>query len=167
MKTLILFMSSHGCALKIAHQIAGLLNGEVQLHNLNVSTSVNLALFDRIIIGGSIHAGKIQSRVSQFCQKHLDELMQKEIGLYICCMEEGNVARKELKEAFPVKLHEHAKAEAIMGGEFIFEKMNVFERFLVKKIAKVNQTVHRIDWNEVRNFSQMMEREGLHPSAIG
>lgn len=158
MKTLILFMSTHGCALKIAHQIASQLSGEVQLHNLNISPNVNLSHYDRVIIGGSIHAGKIQSRIKYFCQNHFGELLQKEIGLYICCMEEGDVARKELKQAFSDELHAHAKAEAIMGGEFIFEKMNVFERFLVKKIAKVNQTVHRIDWNVVNHFSRSMER---------
>ncbi|MFV0377436.1 MAG: flavodoxin domain-containing protein [Mangrovibacterium sp.] len=162
MKTLILFMSTHGCALKIAHQIAGQLSGEVQLHNLNISSNVNLSLYNRVIIGGSIHVGKIQSRVKVFCQDHLNELLQKEIGLYICCMEEGEVARKELKQAFPEELHTHAKAEAIMGGEFIFEKMNVFERFLVKKIAKVNQTVHKIDWNVVNDFSRSMEGSRLN-----
>lgn len=77
MKTLILFMSTHGCALKIAHQIAGQLSGEVQLHNLNISSNVNLSLYNRVIIGGSIHVGKIQSRVKVFCQDHLNNTSLK------------------------------------------------------------------------------------------
>lgn len=164
MKTLILFMSTHGCTIKIAHQISGQLSGEVQLHNLNISPNVNLSGYDRVIIGGSIHAGKIQRRISNFCEKHLEELLQKEVGLYICCMLEGDVAKEELKQAFPEELHQHAKTEAIMGGEFIFEKMNLFERFLVKNIAKTNQSVRKIDMNAVRNFSRIMDN-GNHNSS--
>lgn len=158
MKTLIVFMSTHGCTIKIAHQIAGQLTGEVNLHNLSISPFINLNKYDRVIIGGSIHAGKIQRRITQFCEKNLNELLQKEVGLYICCMYEGDVAAQQMKQAFPAELHKHAKTEAIMGGEFLFEKMNMFERFLVKKITNTKHSVHKIDLKMVQDFTRTMEK---------
>lgn len=51
-------------------------------------------------------------------------------------MEEGEVAQKQLQNAFPDELLNIAKATACFGGEFNFEKMNFFERLIVKKVAK-------------------------------
>ncbi len=151
-------MSSHGCTLKIAHQLQEQLEGEVHLHNLKHSMQVKLADYDRVIIGGSIHGGRIQKRISIFCEKRLDELLTKEVGLYICCMFEGEEAKEELRNAFPIELHHHAKVETIMGGEFTIDRMNLFEKFLVKQIAKTSHNVHKIDKEALQNFTTSMNR---------
>ncbi|MEN8117436.1 MAG: flavodoxin domain-containing protein, partial [Bacteroidota bacterium] len=111
-----------------------------------------------VIIGGSIHAGQIQKRIKEFSIKNLDELQTKELGLFICCMEEGEKAHTQLMEAYPEELHNHAKAATYFGGEFDFEKMNFFQRMIIKKVAHVENNVSKIDHEAIKKFSRKMDR---------
>lgn len=156
MKTLIAYSTNHGCTEKAAIKLKQFLNEEVTLINLKNNRNPELASFDRIIIGGSIHARQIQKRIKLFAQSNLHELKTKEIGLFICCMEEGEVAQKQLENAFPEELLNIAKASACFGGEFNFEKMNFLQKLIVKKVANVEKSTSKISDVSILNFSKQM-----------
>ena len=162
MKTIIIYTTSHGCTEKVVKELSQKLSGEVITLDLKNNPSPSLIEFERIIIGGSIHAGQIQKRVKNFCLSNMEELKAKEIGLFICCMYEAEIAREEIKNAFPEELHQMAKTEAIFGGEFNFEKMNFVEKMLVRKIAHVNESVSQIDHNSIERFALRMDKT-YHP----
>ena len=162
MRTIIIFATSHGCTEKAVGELAQKLSGEIETVNLNENPSPSVIGFDRIIIGGSIHAGQIQKKVRNFCNSNLEILKSKEIGLFICCMYEFEVAREEIRNAFPEELHQMAKTEAIFGGEFNFDKMNFVEKMLVRKIAHVNESVSKIDHDSIERFVNRMEKT-YHP----
>lgn len=158
MKTLIAFCSTHGCTEKTANELKEYLQTNVELCNLKKDQIPSIEKFDRVVVGGSIHAGQIQKRIKDFCNKNEAVLLQKELGLFICCMEEGETAGKQLNEAFSEKLHQNAKAEAYFGGEFNFNKMNFFEKLIVKKVAHVSESTSTIDHEAIRNFSVKMDK---------
>ena len=158
MKTLIIYMSTHGCTKQVVHELAEQLNGEVTIKNLKEDKNPNFEAYDRVIVGGSIHAGQIQRKIREFCETYLEKLGRKQLGLFICCMYEGDQAFQQLENAFPEKLHQYAKSEAILGGEFNFEKMRFFEKLIVRKVAKVEQTVSKIDHEAIRNFAKKMDK---------
>lgn len=158
MKTLIAYSTTHGCTEKTANELAGFLGGQTSVLNLKKNRIDNLNDFDRVIIGGSIHAGQIQKRVKDFCNKNLEILKIKELGLFICCMEEGETAQKQLMEAFPEELHKVAKATAFFGGAFDFEKMNFLQKMIVKKVAKVEHSTSKVDHEAIRKFSKKMDK---------
>lgn len=158
MKTLIVYATQHGCTRKIAEQMKDYLDGDVTLVNLKNDSVPALEIYNRIIIGGSIHAGQIQKRVKEFCQVHLPELQSREIGLFICCMEEGATAQKQLSDAYPEALFQNAKATACFGGAFDFGRMNFLEKMIVKKVAHVKQSTSKVDFEAVHNFSKRMDR---------
>lgn len=162
MKTIIIYTTSHGCTEKVVKELSLKLSGEVTSIDLENDPWPPLYEFDRVIIGGSIHAGQIQNRIKDFCKTNMDELREKEIGLFICCMYEAEIAHEEIKNAFPEELHQMAKTEAILGGEYNFEKMNFIEQMLVRKIAKVNESVSKIDHNSIDRFALRMEKT-YHP----
>jgi len=162
MKTLIIYATSHGCTEKAVKELSQKLSGEITALDLKQIKSPSLFEFDRIIIGGSIHAGLIQKRIRNFCSANLEQLKSKEIGLFICCMYEAEIAREEIKNAFPEELHQMAKTEAIFGGEYNFDKMNFVEKLLVKKIAKVRESVSNIDHDSIDRFANRMEKT-YHP----
>ncbi len=89
MKTAIVFASTHGCAETCAGKLAAKLNGEVHRFNLKDKPRMDLASYDRIVIGGSIHAGRIQGTVRRFIDANRDVLLGKKFGLFISCMETG------------------------------------------------------------------------------
>ena len=105
------------------------LNAETEIVKIKGSSKINLSDYEKIIIGGSIHAGNIQRHIKKFCEKNLDILTTKKVGLFMCCMEEGEKAQTQFTNAFPKELIEHAQAKEIVGGEFNFDKMNAIEKF--------------------------------------
>lgn len=158
MKTLIVFSTTHGCTAKAAAKLKEHLGDNTTLINLKEQSNPGLKDFDRVIVGGSIHAGQIQKRVKEFCNKNLNELITKEIGLFICCMEDGETAQKQLLGNYPEELIKNAKATAYFGGEFDFDKMNFFQKMIVKKIAHVDHSTSKMDYEAVRKFSKKMDK---------
>jgi menaquinone-dependent protoporphyrinogen oxidase len=77
MTTLIVYASKHGCTEKCAHKLQERITGEVEMLNLKKPVTFSPEKYDMIIIGGSIHAGKIQKRIKKFCLNHLDVLKKK------------------------------------------------------------------------------------------
>jgi len=153
MGTLIVYVTTHGCTEKTAQMLEELLEDDVSLVNLKKSSRPDLSWFDTIIIGGSIHAGQIQRRVKSFCQEHLDTLKQKRLGLFLCCMEEGETAQKQFDEAFPAELRTHAAVAGLFGGEFDFDKMNFLQRAIVKKVAGITESVSKIKKDNIHQFA--------------
>jgi len=158
MKTLIVYASKHGCAKKAAEKLGEAFGDGTEVDDIRSITKIDITDFDRIIIGGSIHAGRIQKAVKNFNQKNLARLLEKQIGLYICCMEEGESADKEFSNAFPRQLIEHAVAKGFFGGEFNFEKMNFIERFIIKKIAKITESVSNVKEDNIIDFINTMKK---------
>ena len=152
MSKLIVYVSKHGSTEKCAVKLMKKLKGQIDLIDLKSKAKVNFDKYDTVIVGGSIHAGKIQKRIKDFCGKHADQLMNKKLGLYICCMEEGDTAQKLFNDAFPESLRNHATATGLFGGEFNFERMNAIERAIIKKIAKTDKSVSKIDEKAIEAF---------------
>jgi menaquinone-dependent protoporphyrinogen oxidase len=156
MSTLIAYVSQHGAAEKAARQLEGKLQDEVTVVNLKKNARPDPAGFDTVIIGGSIHAGKIQKAVKKFCQKNLDILTQKRLGLYLCCMEEGETAQKQFDEAYPAELRKHAAACGLFGGEFNFDRMNFLEKKIIQKVAGVSESVCKIKEEQIDQFARII-----------
>ena len=156
MSTLILYMTSHGCTEKAAQKLEQLLKDDVHVVNLKKRPPRDLSSFDTIIIGGSIHAGQIQRKVKQFCRDHLDTLQQKRLGLFLCCMEEGETAQKQFDEAFPAELRTHAAVTGLFGGEFDFNRMNFLQRAIVRKVAHITESVSKIKEDHIRQFAETL-----------
>lgn len=151
-KTLIVFATRHGCTEKCATTLKSKLKGMIELRNLKNSAASNLDEYETIIIGGSIHAGRIQRKVARFCATNLDTLLKKKIGLYLCCMEEAEKAGEQFNNAYPQELIAHATATGIFGGEFNLESMNRLDRFIVKKVAKVDKSISKLSEESISKF---------------
>jgi len=151
MKTAIIYATSHGTTEKVAQQIQSELGNNSQLFNLKEVKTVDLSQFEQVIIGGSIHAGTMQGKVRDFCRKNLIDLLQKRVGLFMCGMNEPDF-ETEFNNAFPDLLRKHAISSKCVGGEFLIEKMNFFERFIVRKISGVSQNVSKIDEEKVKEL---------------
>jgi len=154
MKTSIIFISSHGTTEKIAKMIkAELSEQDIEVVNLKENKKPDLKEADQIILGASIHAGTIPKRMQKLMTENSTLLKSKKLGLFLCCMEEGEKAREQFENAFPEELREYAKSAKLLGGEFVFEKMNFFEKTIVKKIAGVNGSTSKIKVDEIKKFA--------------
>jgi menaquinone-dependent protoporphyrinogen oxidase len=160
MSTLIFYATRHGCTEKAAEILKSKLDDDVTMVNLKNNKKPDLSAFDTIIIGGSIHAGKMQSNLKKFIGQNLDSLLKKKLGLFLCCMEEGEKAREQFDEAYPEELRNHASATGLFGGAFDFDRMNFFERAIVKKIAKIDANVSKIKEDNIQEFAASITTSG-------
>jgi menaquinone-dependent protoporphyrinogen oxidase len=151
MKTAIIYTSKHGTTAKVAQMIAERLTGnQLSVIDLKKDKHPDIHSFDGIILGTSIYAGSASKTMQRFCKEQLDTLTQKRLALFVCGMEPDSAKRQqELTNAFPEAIYQNAVSRCFAGGEFLFEKMNVFERAIIKRIAKTDKSVSQIREDEV------------------
>lgn len=152
MKTAIIYYSKHGTTERVTHLIGEKLTNKVDYISLKECPRPDIRTYDRIILGTAIYAGSPNRKVTQFCHNNQPLLEQKVIGLFICCMNEEQEA-EEMNKAFPEFLQRLSIPKAILGGEFQFDKMNFIERFLTKKIAKINSSVSKLRYDAINEFT--------------
>ena len=158
MATLIAYVSQHGCTEKCATTLADKLQDDATLVNLKKDRNVTLDAYDTVLIGGSIHAGRIQKAVKKFCENNLNVLISKCTGLFLCCMETGENAQKQFENAFPEELRERAKATGLFGGAFDFAKMGFVSKTIIKKISKVDKSVSNINQESIDAFAEQINQ---------
>jgi len=155
MKTAIIYASKHGTTEKVANYIAEKLKetNEVELFSLNKNANPDINGFEMVILGSSIYAGKASGSMKNFCQKNESVLLQKKTGLFVCGMHPDKTQQeKELKEAYPEVLQKNAAATGFMGGEFLFEQLNFFEKLIIKKVANITASASEINWDTINVF---------------
>jgi menaquinone-dependent protoporphyrinogen oxidase len=157
MKTLIVYASKHGSTEKAAHLLKEKLKGTVTIIPVSRLNTNELKQYSHLIIGSSIHAGRIQKPMKDFCSTQNDRLKQKHLGLFLCCMD-NDKAQEQFNQAYPEELRTISICNGLFGGEFLFEKMNFLERFIVKKISKVNNSVHEINVEAITRFAQSFNK---------
>lgn len=165
MKSLIVFCSTHGTTAKAAHMLRKQIEGDVIVLNLQrTNLHSDVEIFDSVIIGGSIHAGSIQGRIKKFMKDHHEVLVTKNLGLFLCCMKEGQEAHEQFDHVFPASLRESAIAKGIFGGEFIVSKMNFLEKILVRSVSGVTDDTSNLKLDSITEFAHTYNRNNKYLS---
>lgn len=157
-KILIAYAGKHGCTEECARTLAGKLTAGADLCNLKEKQKVDLDAYDKIILGGSIYAGRIQKEVKDLCAKNENLLKGKKLGLYICGMSEGDTAKKQLEASFPQGLLDSALAKESFGGKLEISKMNFMEKKIIKMIAKTEADMSNVSESMIDQFAQAMNK---------
>ena len=159
MNTLILYASNHGTTEKVAERISRIIGyNRCKMLNIYEMTPPPLDEFDVVIIGGSIHFGKVQKKIRKYCEKHIEELLTKKLGLFICYMDKEQ-EMEEYINSYPAALIQHAHAEGYFGGAFDFDKLNFVERLIVKKSLGHKESIYRINSQSINHFAILMQEE--------
>ena len=137
MKTLILYSTTYGYAEEIANALANQY-GEAVVQNIQKNKTVDLSAYDHVVLGGSVYMGKIHKDLSTFALDHENELLNKKLGLFICCLF-GDKFIEEMQANFPAKLIEHAYVTENFGGKLQVEKMSFLHKTIMKMVAKSSQ----------------------------
>ncbi len=158
MKTIILYESLHGSTEKCANLLSEKINFDLQIKRLQDDEDIRIDEYDVVIIGGSIHHGVIQSRIEKYIEKNYNQLITKKVGLYLCCMEEGEAAQIQFERAYPEGLRKMAAATGLFGGEFNMNKMNFFERKITRRATGLKKSVSKINNEEIEEFANKINQ---------
>lgn len=135
MKTLIVYASTYGFAQDCVKILSEKINDDVVVYNVADKKDINISNFDNIVIGGSLYAGRVQGKLRKYLANNLDCITNKKVALFLCCADEIKNFDENIKNAYPKLLVENAFAKECFGGEFRFEKMKPFHRFIINLIG--------------------------------
>ncbi len=158
MKTLVAYASKYGTTRKCAEAIADRLPGGADLIDLRHDKLGSLDGYDSVIVGGPIYAGKVMSAVPAFCERNREVLLDRVVGLFICCLYEGETALTELDEAFPPWLNAHAVVRTAVGGAIDYAALGLVDRYLAKKIAHISGDIRTVRDDELSAIASTVER---------
>lgn len=158
MKTAIFYIKSQNCTEKAVLELSSRLSGDIELIDLRHQSPPSLDQYDRIIIGSSLHRGKVQKQIREFCITNLFALESKQVGLFVCSFNKPEIARGEMLKAYPEELHQLAKTEAIFKAELNAGKMSLLKKMLAKQLPQVVQKDLTLDDLSIERFATKMER---------
>jgi len=134
MKTLIIYATKYGCTADCAASLRAKLQSDV-LDVKNAMAQTDLSKYDTIIIGGSIYIGKMAKPLCAFCENNLDTLVQKRVGIFLCCALPDD-ADTVLSNNLPPALLKHATVTKVFGSEARLDKMSFFDKMMIKAVTK-------------------------------
>lgn len=156
MKSIIIYTTKYGSVEKAAKLLKPKLNGQVDLLNLAKEKAPNLDGYDNVILGGSIYAGKVQKKLSDYITQNLPLLLKKRVGLFICAGQPEPVGTQELQSSFPPELVTAAAVKEVFGYEYNLEKLNFIDKLAIRVIAKVKTSKFALSEETIDRFARTM-----------
>lgn len=155
-KTLIAYSTTLGCTEQCAAKLRDDLGEGVDMVRIKRRRRYNLEDYDTIIVGGSIHEGLIQRAVRKFCESHLDALLSKYVGLFVCCIGPDVDEKQLIQKAFPEDLVKNALTSGFFGGELNIKKVNLFKKIMTRKAARLEKEPD-IDFQKILSFARKIQ----------
>lgn len=149
MKSAVIYTSRYGSTARVAEALAATLGAD----SINLKKSkVELDQYQTIILGSPIFASNLSGEMKKFIEESKAVLLEKNLGLFICCAHEGEDAEKQIAVAYPQELVEHAKARSVLGGAVNLNKHNFLIRTLLKKVG-IKESFDRFSQEKVQEFA--------------
>lgn len=172
-RILIVYSSTNGHTKKICFRLRQLIEDkdkdkELTLLSVSDANSIDLDLFDKIIIGASIRYGKHHKEIFKFIEKNRNILERKSNAFFSVNM----VARKPEKntpETNPYLLKFLNQTSwnpnniAVFAGKIEYKKYKLFDRLIIKLIMYItkgptdpNTNIEYTNWSQVEEFGEII-----------
>lgn len=158
MKTGIFYTSEHGTAEKAAMELKKKIGGEVDLIDLKRERG-NVDLYENIILGSGIYAGKVSKEMRSFLERYHEEIMKKNHGVYICSREEGENSKKYLTANFRFDLLQTSFCTAHLGHGIDLQKLGFIKKLLFKKAFKIEEDYITLNKKEIEIFVKKLNEK--------
>lgn len=175
-KILLLYASLEGQTAKIAGRLRELLDEEgtrVTLASLTDSqamAAIDLADFDKLVFGASIHVGKIEPAMTAYINRHSAVIGKKPRSLFIVLMaaatadaERREQSLAEVRRNVTGRLHVPFADVEMIAGALKYTQYNWFIRWVMKGIAKkeggstdTSRDHEYTDWRQVAAYAQRL-----------
>lgn len=148
MNSIILYESKKGCTKKCAdyvkkeHQVD-------EMYRLN-DFNGNIEDYDHIILMTPTYIGQINKKMKEFLSKYQKALLEKKLTIVIIGM---NVKEydKMLELNLSKDILDHAEV-VYGGGAYYFEKLNFFQKAIIKKVAGVSKSLEDIKYDKLQKI---------------
>lgn len=138
MNTLIIYTSTYGYTEEMVHKMVDESNRQFDSINILKNKNIDLTKYENIIIGSCIYVGQINKELKKFLSNNHDELMHKNIGLFLVCAFEEQF-KTHLINNFTSDMIDHSQIQVNLGGKLQKDKMNFAHKVLVNMIEKTEE----------------------------
>ena len=140
MKTVFIYDSKYGGTKEIVTNIAKLFNHPVTILSVEEKNTIQLSNFNQIIFCAPAYAGQLRKDSKVFLEKNQSALLNKRLFLVNTGIQfEDSRIQTQIETVFPKELRDHAELTIFAGAVASINKMNFFERMILKKIFKDQQ----------------------------
>lgn len=173
---LLLYATVEGQTEKIANTIAGHLTeagATVTVKNVSDRQFVqqpNLVEFDQLILGASIHAGKIEKAMATFLNTHSREIEAMPRSLFIVLMAAATKDPERRERSFAEIRRNLAKQVQLsfadvemIAGALMYTKYNWLVKWLMKSMVRkeggntdTSRDHEYTDWDQVETYAQRL-----------
>lgn len=140
----------------IAERIAQQMDG-VAVIDLKSNSGIDLRGYDCLIVGSALYAGMARKEAKAFIEQHADELKAKPLGLFLSGISDNDPIGY-LDSNFPKDVVAHAQAKGLLGGVFDPAKASVFEKLIMRMVAKKSTYTDTISDEKIKRFVEAMKQ---------
>lgn len=152
MRTLVIYESKHGSTKKcVDYIISNKIN--IDIYKASIFDG-NLSDYNQILVASSVYMGQFQKSIKQFFVHYEDILLDKPLHIIYCGMNKAEIENVP-SQNMSSKLIEHANIQHV-GGAYNFKSMNFLERFIVKKLAKVKDSLEDIHYDKLNQIKKIV-----------
>ncbi|WP_440770857.1 flavodoxin domain-containing protein [Natronorubrum sp. DTA28] len=169
-RVLVAFGSSEGQTATIAERVGDILESEghepVLVHLKHPPTGLDVATYDGVIVGASIHAGSHQRYVTEFVREHREALTRLPSAFFSVSLTAAHTdpverePARELLEAFLEETDWEPDATLTVAGAIKYSEYGLVKRFVMRRIARkasgdtdTSRDYEYTDWDEVEAFA--------------
>lgn len=135
MRNLIVYGTTYGFTEKCALELSKKLISRTDCYDANKIESLDLSLYNAVIIGSSIYVGQINKNVKNFVERNAGILKNKALAFFLCCGFVDNL-QKNLELNYPKELLEKAVSKECFGGLMDLSKMKFMHKIITKMVKK-------------------------------
>ncbi|MGC3837374.1 menaquinone-dependent protoporphyrinogen IX dehydrogenase [Moritella viscosa] len=165
-KMLVLYSTVDGQTLKIIKAIEESIADKYhcEVMSLEECQHLDMAIFDKVVIGGSVRYGHLNKKLYQF----VAELEVKE-NSFFCVNLTARKAEKNTPEtnaymqAFLEKSNWVPKQQAVFAGALLYSKYNWWQTLIIQLIMKITggstdttKDIEFTDWAKVKSFAKTL-----------
>lgn len=158
MKLAILYATKYGSTREVAEEVArlaaesGVDRGRIGVFDLAGYSAMPDA--PTIILGAPIYGGTVPRSVRRFLDAHLDELLERRVGIFLSCLYGEERAEQQLADNFPARLVAHSYGRYYVGGRVKVGQLRWLDKQIMKGIGGVSEDVDRIDRGEIARLAR-------------
>jgi menaquinone-dependent protoporphyrinogen oxidase len=140
----------------------------ITLISLNDNPQLDLALFDKIVIGASIRYGKHRPAVVDYINRHA-QLLQSRPGAFFSVNVTARKPNKNTPQTNPYmpkflkQINWHPNELAVFAGKIDYPRYTTFDRMMIRFIMWItkgptdrNAVVEFTDWQAVEKFAHVI-----------
>ncbi len=138
MQIAVVYVSNTGVTETVVDKLKKATKKTLSVYNVK-NEDPEMRLSDVVIIAAPVYIGRTHKLMRKWVKKHQDVLKRKHLIFVLVGGEETVNPLDTLKNSYPEAILKKHHSVYHCGGEFRFERMGFFRRFLIKLVIKSKQ----------------------------